>query len=118
MGLATCYFVAEKTKLAQEVLSQIKSENTMLLGDKYLLEAAIAESLTDIPTAIEKYYKLAQLRRYHLSPIVKCAEIAYQTKNLQALGNLKKLIEIMNIFDVLLRQMNPKINRINLIIFR
>ena len=103
MGLATCYFVAEKTKLAQEVLSQIKSENTMLLGDKYLLEAAIAESLTDIPTAIEKYYKLAQLRRYHLSPIVKCAEITFHLLRVLQVAIIKRHSKIWQVQGSLLK---------------
>lgn len=81
------------SKTAQELVSQIKAKNKIILADKLLIEASIAETLEDRQTASKKYFELAKLRRYQIAPLVRSAELACSISDKQTIAEVKKLFE-------------------------
>lgn len=81
------------TTTAQNLVSQIKAQNKIILADKLLIEASIAESIEDRQTASKKYFELAKLRRYQILPLVRSAELACSIKDKQTIAEIKKLFD-------------------------
>ncbi len=78
---------------AQNLVSQIKAQNKIILADKLLIEASIAESVADKKTASSKYFELAKLRRYQIAPLVRCVELACSIGDKQTISKAKKLFD-------------------------
>ncbi|MDY5583036.1 MAG: tetratricopeptide repeat protein [Candidatus Merdousia sp.] len=92
LGLAVCDADANPLA-AKELVDTISTENPAILAELLEVKAALSELSGDSEGAAKAYLGLAKARRYQIAPIVKCAELAFETKSKKILSELNASFE-------------------------
>lgn len=92
LGLAMCDADANP-QAATEFVDAISTENLAIRAELLEVKSALLEMSGDSKGAAKAYLELAKARRYQIAPILKCAELAFETKSKKTLSALKASFE-------------------------
>lgn len=92
LGLAMCDADANP-QAVRELVDAISTGNPAIKAELLEVKSALLEMSGDSEGAAKAYLELAKARSYQIMPILKCAELAFETKSKKTLSELKASFE-------------------------